>query len=428
MAEANLMYFLHLRNRLQKPICYPNLRSNPIVGNRFPCLRHIMGFLHLSGERMMRSRFMIAMLLGICSPLASLAAAQANELQQLLDRGAAAMHEGKAAEAETWFRQAIVAAPDRPDGYLGLGMAELRGGEASNAAEDLNLAIKKDPRTPAAHLFLGIALYQLNRYDEAASALADELKLQPDSTEVLTWLGMAQLAAGRPELATAPLDHAAQLAPRDANILASRGRAHTQVAQQCYRQLYEVDPSSWQLHLAMAELFSSAQQHEQAIAEYKAALVEQSKNADLYESLGFEYQKMGRHQEAADAYEQVLRLNPQSAAALFNLGKIRIEKEDPDAGIPLMEQAIQLHSSPAPSYYYLGYGLAAQGKYAEAAQSLEKSLAAQPTDVIRQNDWYALVRIYQKLGRNEEAQHALGEFKKLKEVATQKQAAPANAK
>jgi tetratricopeptide (TPR) repeat protein len=367
------------------------------------------------------------MLLGICSPLAAQTSAQPSDLQQLLDRGAAALHQGQAAEAETWFRKAIAAAPDRPDGYMGLGMAELRGGEASNATEDLSLAVKKSPQAPAAHLFLGIAFYQLNRFDEAATALAEELKLQPDSTEVLTWLGMAQLAAGRPELATAPLDHAAQLAPRDANILAYQGRAHTQVAQQCYRQLYEIDPGSWQLHLAMAELFSSAQQHEQAVAEYKAALVEQNKNADLYESLGFEYQNMGRHEDAARAYEQALRLNPHSAAALFNLGKIRIEKEDPDAGVPLMEQAIQLHSAPAPSYYYLGYGLAAQGKYAEAAHSLEKSLAAQPTDLIRQNDWYALVRIYQKLGRNEEAQHALGEFKKLKEAATQKQAAPATA-
>ena len=304
-------------------------------------------------------------------------------------------------------------------------MAELRAGDGAAAADDLNRAVQINPQAPVAHLFLGIALYQLNRYDASARALEEELKLQPDNTEVLTWLGMAQLAAGHPELAVSPLDRAAQLAPKDANILAYRGRAHTQVAQQCYQQLYALDPGSWQLHLAMAELFSASKQHEQAIAEYKAALVEQSKNADLYEGLGLEYEKLGRKDEAAKTYEQALQLNPHSTASLFNLGKIHIEKDDPAAGVPLIRQAIAAHAALAPSYYYLGYGLAAQGQFAEATEWLEKSLAEQPSDLIRQNDWYALTRVYQKLGRNDDSQHALEEFKKLKASAAANQTAPA---
>jgi tetratricopeptide (TPR) repeat protein len=369
-------------------------------------------------------RFSIALLLGLGSSLLNAQTSAPGkvgaDLQQLLNKGALAVHQGRLAEAEGYFRQAIATAPQRPDGYLGLGMTELRAGDGAAAVGDLNKAIETSPETPSAHLFLGIALYQLNRYDAAAAALQQELKLQPDSAEVLTWLGMAQIAAGHAELATAPLDRAAQLAPQDANVLVYRGRAHTQVAQQCYQQLYALDPGSWQLHQAMAELFSAAQQHEQAIGEYKAALVQQPRNSDLYESLGFEYQKAGKYDEAVKAYQQVLELNPHDAVALFNLAKIRIEKDDAAGGIPLIKQAIAAHAAPAPSYYYLGYGLAAQGEFAEAAQWLERSLAEKPSDLIAQNAWYSLARVYQKLGRNGDSQHALEEFKKLKAVTAAK--------
>jgi tetratricopeptide (TPR) repeat protein len=346
--------------------------------------------------------------------LAQTAAPGAEEEQQWLNRGAQALQHGQTAEALQLFRKVVAAAPGQPDGYLGLGMAELRGGDGAAAARDLQEAVRLNPRAPGAHLFLGIALYQLSRYDDSAAALEAELKMQPESVETLTWLGMAELAAGHPELATVPLDHAARLTPKDANVLSYRARAHTQVAQQSYQALYELDPGSWQLHLALAELHSAAKQHELAIAEYKAALTERSDNPDIYEALGLELQKLGRHDEAEQAYQQALRLNPHAPISLFNLGKIRIEKEDPAAGVPLLRQAIAAHAPAAASDYYLGYGLAQQNNFSESVEWLEKSLNEQPPDLIRQNAWYTLARVYQKLGRAQDSQHAIEEFKQLK--------------
>jgi tetratricopeptide (TPR) repeat protein len=337
----------------------------------------------------------------------------------MLERGSQAMQAGKPAEAEDIFKQVIAAAPQLPDGYLGLGMAQMRNGKPDAAEHSLAKAIAIDPRTPGAHMFLGIAQFQMNKLDAATASLVEETRLQPDDAEALTWLGMAELAAGHPDQATEPLDHAAALKPKDPNILDYRARAHTQVAQECFRDLYNLDPGSWRVHRALAEMLAAAKRPEDAIAEYKAALVEQPGDPDLYEALGDEDQLAGLKADATHAYEQELKLNPHSPAALYNLGKLQVENGDPAVGIEDLQKAIQAQAPGAPAFYYLGVGMAKTEHYQEAADWLEKSLAAHPSDAIEQGAWYELIRVYQRLHRAEDAQHALDEFKRLKAAAPQ---------
>jgi tetratricopeptide (TPR) repeat protein len=338
---------------------------------------------------------------------------------QLLQRGAQAMQAGKPVEAEAIFKQAIAAAPQLPDGYLGLGMAQMREGKPDEAAQSLEKAIEIDPRTTGAHLFLGIAQFQMNKLDEAVASLVEETRLKPDDAESLTWLGIAELGAGQPDQATAPLDRAAALDPKNPNILDYRARAHTQVAQECFRDLYNLDPASWRVHRALAEMLAAARRPEDAIAEYKAALVEQPADPDLYEALGDQQQLAGLKADATHAYEQELKLNPHSPAALLNLGKMQVESGDPTVGVQDLEKAIRAQAPAAPAYYYLGVGLAKTEHYQEAADWLEKSLAAHPSSSIEQSDWYELIRVYQRLHRDQDAQHALDEFKRLKAAAPQ---------
>lgn len=369
----------------------------------------------------MRLTFFLFLVLAACatSPTAQGQTGVASPaVADLLSRGAQAIHAGKPAEADAFFRQAIADAPDLADGYMGLGMSQLRQGHFDEAEVSLAKAIQISPAAAGPHLFLGIAQFQMNKLDAAAESLTQETALQPHNPEALTWLGIIQLAAGRPNRATAPLDEAAELSPSDPNILDYRARAHTLVAQQCYQKLYDMDPASWHVHRAQGEMFSAAHQPEQAIAEFKVALVEQPRNADLYEAIGDEYQRTGHITDAINAYTSELSLNPHSAVALFNLGKLHIENEDPATGITQMRQALAMHIAPAPAAYYLGSGLSKMGQYNEAAEWLEKAIADHPSDLIAQNSWYALMRVYQRLNRTADAERALSEFKRLKDASS----------
>ena len=344
------------------------------------------------------------------------------QVQQWMQLGSDAMRQGRPADALKLFSQAAAAAPQLPDAFLGLGLAQLRAGEGEQAQTTLRHAIELDPHTLGAHLFLGIAQYQGGDAAAAAASIQQELDMKPDNVEALTWLGIVDLNAGNLEAAAAPLDRAAALSPKSPEILYYRGRVHARIAEDSYRALYKLDPNAAIVHRALGESLSASGQSEKAIVEYETALRKQPGDADLYELLADEDQKLSRFDAAAAAYQQELKINPDAAIALYNLGKIDVERGKPAEGVPLLAHAVELHASPAPTQYYLGFGLAALGRNQEAAKALEASLAAQPSDFIAQSAWYQLGRVYQRLGRAAEAQHAFTQVQQLKEAA----AAPAN--
>ena len=338
-------------------------------------------------------------------------------IMQLFHEGRDAMQRGDFAGAETWFRRAVSAAPTLSDGYLGLGLAQLRRDELDDAAVSLKRATELNAKLPGAHMFLGIAQYQIGQGKEAAKSLRAEIDLEPENIEALTWLGIVELGLGHAEEATAPLDQAVALAPKDAEVLYYCARAHNLVAEATYRKLYQLDPDSALVHRALAETLASSGQPEKSIAEYEAAIRKDPKNADLYEALGDQDQKIGRVDAATKAYEEELKLNPHSAIALYNLGTIQVKTGKPEGGVALLREAQAAHAMAAPTDFYLGLGLAELDKNAEAAHWLELSLANAPSSFIEQSAYYQLARVYQKLDRKTDAEHALEELKKLKAAA-----------
>jgi superkiller protein 3 len=257
----------------------------------------------------------------------------------------------------------------------------------------------------------------MGQIELAASSLREEIALAPANTEALTWLGIMEIGAGRPEEATAPLDQAAVLSPKEPNILYYRGRAHTLVAGDSYRKLSQLDPDSALVHRALAESFAESGQPEKAIAEYQSALVKEPGNPDLYEGLGDQSLRVSHVDDAAKAYEKELTLNPNSAIALYNLGRIQVEADKRESGVALLRRASAAHALPAPTDFYLGLGLAGMGQDKEAANWLEQSLANHPSPFIEQSAYYQLVRVYQKLNKKTEAAHALEQLKRLKAEA-----------
>jgi tetratricopeptide (TPR) repeat protein len=339
------------------------------------------------------------------------------QVMKLMQLGSDAMHQGNVVDAEHFFKQVTLVSPLLADAYLGLGLTQMRENKALDASESLGKAIELNPQLLGAHMFLGIANYQLSRFDDANKALQEEIALQPKNTEALTWLGIVELGSGRPDLAAPPLDQAAGLKQNDPNILYYRGRAHTLIAEQTYQALYRLDPDSWYVHRALAESFSASGQPEKAIAEYEAAIQKQPGNPDLYESLGELDQKVSRFENATKAYQEELKLSPENGIALYNLGKIGVETGDPATGVVMLQRAVEVHASTAPTYFYLGLGLSKLGKNQEAGTWLEKSLAEKPSEFIEQSAYYELARVYQKLNRKEDSEHALKELKRLKAEA-----------
>lgn len=370
----------------------------------------------------MRSQVYRRVWVGVFCLSASMVLAQSPQVQEAFERGALAMRNGRSADAEKAFREAVKLAPNLADAHLDLGLVLGREGKQEDAIASLRRSIELDPRLASAHMFLGVFLYQANRQEEAIEALNQDLVLDPKNGETLTWLGIVELAAGHPERAVGPLDRAAEITPNDLNLLEYRGKAHNLVARDSYAKMAQISPNSWQVHKVRAELYAEEEKHGDAIKEYEAAIQQEQRNPDLYEGLGDQYRQINELDAAQKAYARELDLSPQNPIAMYNLGSIDIDKGDHAAGVPLLEAMLERYRGAPVAEFYLGRGLAEAGKEAEAATRLEQSARADPESEVAKRSYYELARLYRKMQRPVDAERALREYNRLREAQDKKNA------
>lgn len=98
----------------------------------------------------------------------------------------------------------------------------------------------------------------------------------------------------------------------------------------------------------------------------------------LLNLLGISYEKKGLLKEAANAYKQALKLNPNIPELNFNLGAILFSENSVEEAIKFYNKAIQLNPNFPEVHFNLGITLQSIGQYDQAIQSYEKALQIQP--------------------------------------------------
>ena len=356
-----------------------------------------------------------ALLWTACAQGAAAQTTTQSEVQARFTAGATAMQASHPEQAEREFRQVTELAPNLAEGHLELGLAEVRTGKLEPATHEIERALTLKPGMPNANLFLGITYHQLNRTGPAIAAVQRELDLNRDNAEALLWMGILQLAKGDAQAAIAPLDRAAQLAPKDPNTMDYRGRAHMLVAKESYRTMYELDPHSWRVYRLQGQMDEDAFKYNDAAAQFEKAIAIAPGQADLYESLGREYQRLNRMELAAQTYKKELTLNPADAVALYDLGSVEVERGNAREGVPLLQKAIAASPDAAVAYYYLGRGQEALGDNPAAIAAYEHVVQAAPGSETAERAYYQLGHVYRTLGKTAEARNALQKFGELKQ-------------
>jgi Zn-dependent protease with chaperone function len=108
-------------------------------------------------------------------------------------------------------------------------------------------------------------------------------------------------------------------------------------------------------------------------------LVKDPANLALYESLALVYQKMGKHGEAINTYEEIIAVDPERAAALNNLAWILVtaperELRDEPRGLELARRAVALERS-AVFLDTLAEAHYANGQPEEALRVIEEAIS-----------------------------------------------------
>jgi tetratricopeptide (TPR) repeat protein len=343
-----------------------------------------------------------------------------------LDGGAAAFHynlgntlrdQGKLDEAVASYRRALALKPDYAETFNNLGAVLRDQGKLDEALACYRQALELKPDFAEAHNNLGNALKDEAQLDEAIACYRRALALKPDFAEAHSNLGVIFSDQGKLDEAVACYRRALELQPDHAEAYNNLGIALKDLrkldeAVACCRRALELSPYSASAHVNLGNALKDQGKLAAAVASYRRATELKPDFAEAHNNLGAALNEQGKLDEAIACYRRTLELNPDHAEAHGNLGSALEETGDLAGAEVAFHAALQRDRRFAYAHYklaeilggklppqdlaaqrrlleetdladaqrlFLHFGLAqvldAQGRYAEAAEHLQRGNA-----------------------------------------------------
>jgi tetratricopeptide (TPR) repeat protein len=274
------------------------------------------------------------------------------------------------------------------------------------------------------------------------------------------WRRLAEfcLRTGQPDAAIAAgkrgaaIDDSAELHSLMGSAYAERKQ--WQPAAEEFRIALKRNPFDEQMHFQLAQLYLKQQDFNSAVAVLTDARKTFDKSPQIELALGVAYYGLRKFPLAVDQFLRTIRLDPEVPQPYSFLGRMMDHLSDrmpeatarfadfqdrhpdsylgyllhaealvaqlPPSGFPaeaetafqLLEKSIALNDRTPESHYYLGLLLERKREFAKAAEQFEKSVDLNPKDSTAH---FRLARVYDRLGRKEEASRERALHEKLSE-------------
>ncbi len=111
-----------------------------------------------------------------------------------------------------------------------------------------------------------------------------------------------------------------------------------------------------------------------AVDQLKLAIAEHPSFTMAYNELGVQYLKLNRLEEADQAFQSALKLDPELLAGLINRGIANVMMKRYGEAVPVLRKALTKDEQSAVGHYFLGQALANLGLFDEAEKELVVSL------------------------------------------------------
>jgi tetratricopeptide (TPR) repeat protein len=178
-----------------------------------------------------------------------------------------------------------------------------------------------------------------------------------------------------------------------------RGRCYEKLATAAYLTLSEVDPDSYRMHQLMGDVAAANGDDRKAIEEYRAAIAIKFSLPNLHYSLGHLLWKDLKVKEAREEFETELKLDPQHAGALNELGDTYLLEHQPERALPYLTQALARDPNNPDIHRDLGTTYSELRNYEKAVAEFRIAVAGDHDGSVH----YKLARAYQALGEKEKA-------------------------
>jgi tetratricopeptide (TPR) repeat protein len=348
--------------------------------------------------------------------------AQATVPSSQRDAAFALEQQGNLPEAEAAWQAILKAHPANAEACAHLGFLESQQQHYSDAVRYYRRAAAINPSMPGLQMNLGLALFKAGDLKAAAHVLEPLYRAappdSPDAQRLRLLLGTAHYGAAEYSAAIPYLRDAMARDPQ--NLPYRLVLAHSclwskqyQCVLDTYHQILSLNAESAEADMLAGEAYDEMRDHNDAIEQFRNAVKADPKEPGVHFGLGYLLWTQSQFDEAAQQFELEMTNSPGDAEALAYWADSNVRLNRPDIARPLVEKAIQLSSRQELPWLDLGILDATAGNNDAAFRDLQQAERLAPTDV--QVHW-RLARLYQAMGKHDEAQ---AEFAKTKSLTQQ---------
>ena len=314
-------------------------------------------------------------------------------------------------EAITEYQRALESYINSYEIYYKIGMAFYYKNEIDRAINYFNLAVEKNNKCSDAYYMLACCHTKKAHFSDALEYAKKSIKLKPFRSARAHFLRYnlyrvmsvrnfkTSLKRQREFLLSIlclPFDYQAikavlkvisyfQFLPMLLKGWVMVARNGIDEAIELYRDALEKAPGFIILYCLLGDIYRAIGRYEDAILEYKMAIMLDSLNITAYRSLCSVYEELGDLDSAVDSYHRLIEIQPNVAEYYSNLANILYLKGEPKEAISYYQNAITLNPRPEWTSVIaqtLGYVFQESEKNTDAAISAYQSAyLLTPTDI-----------------------------------------------
>jgi tetratricopeptide (TPR) repeat protein len=314
------------------------------------------------------------------------------------------------AGAERIYREASRQWADDPEILKRLGVVCQQQGKHAEAVEALQRILKRAPLYPGANALLATSYYALNRFDKTIEASQQELIANPKDTQARYYLSLALSASGRLFEAIQHLETLQTDDPGNLAVMYQLVVDYKAATQQASQRLARKAPDSEFAQAMRAEALADGERFDEAAAAFKEVLRRNPNFPGIHLALGQLYWRRKDLEKSKEELTLALAEDPNQPLANYYLGDILVTEKEPTKAIPHLETALSTYPDLTRAYWLLGKCFASSGNPTRAIEVFKKALEQDPN---YKEVHFQLHEVYSRSGHKEQSQEHLRIFERL---------------
>jgi tetratricopeptide (TPR) repeat protein len=329
-----------------------------------------------------------------------------------------AMEHGDYQKAEEIYRAYLKQNPNSAEALSNLAVVLARRQKYDEAIAAYQKALKLNPKLTQIYFNLAVAYLGAQKYSEAVPALRQFLKSYPDEVRAQQLLGICLVEMGDRTGGIAQLEKVLAAKPGDVSVLFALAGSHIRAGneargQSLLMQMEKTGSRPEQVRLLQGLLFYRAQDYVRAEEEFRKALIYDPNSAAALAALGRVRLFASDDAGAMECLEKAVKLAPQDAESSYQLGVLLNRNGQPTRGRELLNKAIELRPDYPDPLYALAKIEIGEGNTKAALPLLERAVSYAPdVEAVR----ILLARTYQSLGQQDKAKVEFAEVRRLQDA------------